>query len=95
VKRLFRRDRPEASDHPHELRRPRTSSFPSGHASSAVMAATLLSASHRRARPLWWALAAAVAWSRVHVKVHHASDVLGGAVLGRILGRLARRFWPV
>ena len=96
VKRLFRRGRPAApTDHPHGLRTPQTSSFPSGHASSAVLAATLLSSTHRRARPLWWALAAVVAWSRVHVKVHHGSDVVAGALLGRALGRVARRLWPV
>src|SRR3546814_17725793 len=46
VKRLFRRHRPvweEDRPRPHRLRTPRTSSFPSGHASSAFTAARVLS----------------------------------------------------
>ncbi len=45
IKSLFRRRRPLRQDfiHPLHLRIPRTSSFPSGHATSAFTAATLLS----------------------------------------------------
>lgn len=94
VKSLAGRDRPEPrDDHPHRLRRPRTSSFPSGHASAGACAATLLSAD-LGAAPLWWALAGAVSWSRVHVGVHHASDVVAGVAIGRTLGRAAALAWP-
>lgn len=94
VKWLFRRRRPdEPGHHPHELRKPVTSSFPSGHASAAVCAATLLSRD-LGAPPVWWGLAAAVAWSRVHVGVHHATDVMGGVAAGVVLTRLAARAWP-
>ena len=94
VKTLFRRVRPDhVTDHPHELRTPRTSSFPSGHASAGACAATLLSAD-LGAAPLWWTLASAVAWSRIHVGAHHTSDVVGGAVIGRQLARLAGLLWP-
>jgi len=94
VKSLFRRNRPgHISDHPHDLRTPRTSSFPSGHASAGACAATLLSADFGCA-PLWFGLAATVAWSRVHVGAHHPSDVIGGFVAGRSLAKLAARFWP-
>lgn len=94
IKSSVRRVRPEdLDDHPHRLRAPRTSSFPSGHASAAACAATLL----RRDLgfgPVWFALAAAVAWSRVHVGVHHPSDVAGGWLVGRTLGRLGALVWP-
>lgn len=94
VKWVFRRRRPDEPDHhPHELRKPVTSSFPSGHASAAVCAATLLSRD-LGATPLWWGLASAVAWSRVHVGVHHATDVIGGVAVGVALTRLATRAWP-
>lgn len=94
VKSLTRRSRPEAlAAHPHALRRPRTSSFPSGHASAGACAATLLS-TDLGAAPLWWALAGAVSWSRIHVGVHHASDVVAGLALGRLLGTTAERIWP-
>jgi len=44
VKSLFRRNRPvHIADRPHHLRQPKTSSFPSGHASAAMVAAAMLS----------------------------------------------------
>ncbi len=95
VKMLFRRERPQqGADRPHRLRVPVTTSFPSGHASSATVAAVLLS-DGRRANPLLWGLAGAVAASRAHVRIHHASDVVGGVALGLIMGTVMRRVWPV
>jgi len=94
VKQLVGRRRPIFDgERPHRLRTPRTSSFPSGHASAAFCAATLL-AEGRRTWPLYYAAAAVVAASRVHVRIHHASDVVAGAALGLVLGRVARRAWP-
>jgi undecaprenyl-diphosphatase len=94
VKRLFRRDRPRTGgSSPHRIRQPSTSAFPSGHASAAFVAAAVLSEGSRLA-PAYYGLAAIVAVSRVHVRIHHASDVLGGALLGIALGALARRAWP-
>lgn len=90
VKSLFRRRRPDhVTDHPHELRTPLTSSFPSGHASAGACAAVLLSRDLGRA-PLWWALATTVAWSRLHVGAHHATDLIGGAALGSSVGLTLR-----
>jgi membrane-associated phospholipid phosphatase len=94
VKMVVKRKRPTAlATHPYRLRSPRTSSFPSGHASAGACAATLLSEDLGLA-PLWWSLAGMVAWSRVHVGVHHASDVLGGVAVGRSLAGVAGRLWP-
>jgi undecaprenyl-diphosphatase len=95
IKTLFRRRRPAVElDRPHRLRQPLTSSFPSGHASSAFLAATLLS-DGTRAAPAYYALATIVAASRVHVGIHHASDVVAGAAIGLALGALAKRLWPL
>jgi undecaprenyl-diphosphatase len=89
VKSAFRRPRPERPEtSPLPLRTPRTSSFPSGHASAAFFAAALLRDSP--AWPLYYALAVVVAASRIHVRTHHASDVVAGAALGAVLGELAR-----
>ncbi len=94
VKSAVSRRRPEArDDHPHELRTPRTSSFPSGHASAAACSATMLSAD-LGAAPLWWSLAAVVSWTRIHVGVHHASDVIAGVAVGRLMARLGDVLWP-
>jgi undecaprenyl-diphosphatase len=94
VKRLFRRERPTTSgDERFEVRTPSTTSFPSGHASSAFFAATILSTwGGRRTAPLWFGLAGVVAVSRAFVRIHHASDVIGGMVLGCGLGMLVRPF---
>ncbi len=96
IKRLVRRPRPIAAEpRPHHVRMPRTSSFPSGHASSALAAAGMLSHRHPKAAALYYGLAAVVATSRVHVKVHHASDVLAGAIIGITYAQVAKRIWPV
>ncbi len=94
VKSFFRRTRP-IWDQPRafRIRRPRSSSFPSGHASSAFTAAGVLSERDPLA-PLYYGVAAVVATSRVYVRIHHASDVVAGVATGVVLGRLARRFWP-
>ncbi|MHB1497034.1 MAG: phosphatase PAP2 family protein [Acidimicrobiales bacterium] len=90
VKSFFRRRRPEAvAPRPLPLRTPRSSSFPSGHASAAFFSAALLRGSGRK-WPLY-VLAVVVSTSRVHVKIHHASDVVGGAVFGAALGEVVRR----
>ena len=100
VKRLFRRTRPtQAGDARFTVRQPSTSSFPSGHASSAFVAATLLTAwGGRRTAPMWFGVAAIVAVSRAYVRIHHVSDIIGGAVLGLGLGaivlRMVRKLLP-
>lgn len=93
IKRLFRRTRPtETGDPRFQVRKPSTSSFPSGHASSAFVAATLLTAwGGKRTAPMWFGLASIVGISRVYVRIHHASDIVGGAVVGLGLGAIARR----
>lgn len=90
VKSLFKRSRPvQETPRPYNLRQPKTSSFPSGHASAAMVAAAMLS--RNGGGPVWYALGAIVATSRIHVRIHHASDVAGGVVAGVALGAVARR----
>ena len=94
IKSLFRRHRPVwEHERPYRLRVPKTSSFPSGHASSAATAAGVLS-ERDRLGPLYYGVGAVVACSRVYVRHHHASDVVAGALLGVVLARVARRLWP-
>jgi undecaprenyl-diphosphatase len=95
VKSLFKRRRPRPMEaHPLPFRQPITSSFPSGHATAAFCAATLLAEGEERA-PVYYALATVVALSRVHTKIHHASDVVGGIAIGLMLGRVGRRIVPL
>jgi undecaprenyl-diphosphatase len=95
IKSAFRRRRPPwEADRPLHVRRPRTSSFPSGHATAACVATILLSEDD----PLWpvyCAVGVVVASSRVYVKIHHASDVLAGVVVGTALGIAGRRLMPL
>jgi membrane-associated phospholipid phosphatase len=95
IKSFFRRTRPEwEQPRAYRIRKPLSSSFPSGHASSAFTAAALLS----EGSPWWpayYGIAVVVATSRAYVRIHHASDVVAGVATGVVLGRVARRAWPV
>jgi len=98
IKMMFRRVRPTEDTPPEEplpygMHRPRTSSFPSGHATSAFTAAMLLADSPLA--PAYFALAVAVAGSRVYTKMHHTSDIAVGALLGIGMGAVARRLLPL
>jgi undecaprenyl-diphosphatase len=96
VKSLFRRQRPVSTvPRPLPLRIPLTSSFPSGHATSAFCAAALLSDGDAALAPLYYGLAAVVSASRVYVRIHHASDVVGGVAIGALLGRAGRQLVPL
>ena len=91
IKRLFRRTRPtEAGDPRFPVRKPVTSSFPSGHSSAAFFAATVLTYWSGNAwAPAWFAVALIVAISRAYVRIHHPSDIVGGAIVGLALGQAA------
>jgi membrane-associated phospholipid phosphatase len=92
VKRLFGRARPTVAGDPrYPVRRPLTSSFPSGHSSAAAFNAVVLTGwDGRRSIPLWWGLALVVATSRAYVRIHHPSDVVAGLAVGASLGFVAR-----
>lgn len=95
LKRIFRRERPTASgDERFQIRTPLTSSFPSGHASAATFAAvTLIRWDGLRSAPLWGSMAAVVALSRPYVRIHHASDIVGGIVAGAMMAAVAQRIF--
>ena len=96
VKNLFKRERPVVQEErPHRLRIPLTTSFPSGHSSTAMLAGILLAQrSSRPTKVAIFGLGGLVAASRVHVRIHHASDVVAGLALGLGLGAVARAVFP-
>ncbi len=95
VKSIFGRGRPVSElVHPLPFRQPLTSSFPSGHATAAFCAVVLLS-DQDDIKPLYFAAATVVSLSRIHTKIHHASDVVGGALIGLGLGAIGRRLAPL
>lgn len=95
VKSLFRRERPVSqAPRPYHLRVPRTTSFPSGHATASFTGAVLL-AQGTSWGPALFVLAAIVAFSRAYVKIHHASDVVGGVVVGLAIGLAVTNLFPL
>lgn len=90
LKRLVARPRPsDAFGRPLALvPLPDPFSFPSGHAAASTAVATTLALAHPMAAPIALPLAALVSYSRVALRVHHATDVLAGAALG-LTGALA------
>ena len=66
-------------------------SFPSGHALSSVIGATILTEAHPRLGYAAIPLAALIGFSRLYLFVHVPSDVLAAAVLGVAIGELVYR----
>ena len=99
MKPLARRPRPDRTGGGVPLARhvpmPATGSLPSGHAASAFAFAAGAGRHRPRATVALHAMAAVVAYSRVHVGVHFPGDVVFGAVIGAVVARLAARAAPV
>ena len=66
-------------------------SFPSNHAVTAFMAASLFAGRFKKMGALFYSLAVLVAFSRVYIGVHYPSDVICGAVIGIIIGSLLKK----
>ena len=84
IKESTRRDRPDHSDH---------LAFPSGHASNAFACATVWAEQYgwKGAVPGYLA-AGFIAGSRLALKKHRLSDIVGGATLGVIVGQSVARW---
>jgi membrane-associated phospholipid phosphatase len=91
VKPLSRRRRPDraAQNVPlaRHVRMPASTSLPSGHSAAAFAFATGVGQVMPVAAVPLRALAALVAYSRVHTGVHYPGDVLVGALLGTVLSQ--------
>jgi undecaprenyl-diphosphatase len=91
VKRTVRRERPRLPGLPALGRAPETFSFPSAHAATSFAGATVIGTLVPAARTRLRVAAALMALTRPYLGVHYPSDVLAGAALGRVLGKLAGR----
>jgi undecaprenyl-diphosphatase len=73
------------------VRMPRSTSFPSGHSASAFAFAAAVGDVLVPASAPVHALAAGVAYSRVHTGVHYPGDVVAGSLVGLVVGSLIGR----
>ena len=98
IKQVVGRERPDQTDLRISnagvpVREPKTSSFPSGHTLAAFCAAAVLSRpGDRSGNAVLYSAAGLIGVSRIHLRAHHASDVVGGVVIGTALGLVVRRF---
>jgi membrane-associated phospholipid phosphatase len=90
VKLSVRRPRPRLRRLPPLSAAPSELSFPSAHATSSLAAAAAMGRVAPGARPPLYGLAVAICLTRPYLGMHYPSDVLGGAALGLLIGRL----WP-
>ena len=93
---LVRRRRPAVTtvaSHRQVIKRPTSSSFPSGHAASAAAFTTAVALESPKSAAVVAPLASAVAYSRIHTGVHWPSDVAVGVALGASVGLATKRWW--
>ncbi|MGC5221258.1 bifunctional phosphatase PAP2/diacylglycerol kinase family protein [Micromonospora sp. DT81.3] len=97
VKRIYGGPRPVFHDVPavRQLKKyPSTASFTSGHSASAAAFATGVAVESPAAGAVVGPLAAAVAYSRLHVGAHWLSDVVGGVAIGATVALIGRLLVP-
>lgn len=110
VKNLVSRERPfELADSidrvfPIKIEKPTDRSFPSGHTQASFIVATILMMAKRKFGIPALILAFLIGFSRLYLKVHFPTDVLGGMLMGIAIGltvwfvykwRFEKKFGPV
>ncbi|MGH7844615.1 MAG: phosphatase PAP2 family protein, partial [Candidatus Binatia bacterium] len=95
VKHLTGRPRPRLLEHAFTFHGPYLragmegfDSFPSGHAVTTFAIAAILARGYPRARYFLYGAATVVSFSRIYLGAHYLSDVVAGALLGILCGRL-------
>jgi len=66
------------------IKKPASSSFPSGHTASSFTMAGVLSHKVKKYKTIFYIIASLVAFSRLYLFVHNPTDIVAGIVLGVI-----------
>ena len=90
IKHIVKRKRPFIKNNIIKLMisQPGTNSFPSGHTASSFAAATVFIRTDMRLTSLIVAIAVLISFSRLYLRVHYLSDVIGGIILGVFSGTI-------
>ena len=90
IKHIVKRKRPFIKNKIAKLLipHPGTYSFPSGHTASSFAAATVFIRTDMRLTSLIVAIAVLISFSRLYLRVHYLSDVIGGIILGVFSGTI-------
>ncbi len=94
VKLMARRQRPRLDGLPPLGGAPSSLSLPSAHATASFASATAMSRIAPRRGPVLYAGAVLMALTRPYLGMHYPSDVVVGAALGTVLGKVVPGFGP-
>jgi len=64
---------------------PKDYSFPSGHASTAFAAATVIAFYDKKMRWLYYSVAGLISFSRIYLGCHYFFDVIAGGIIGYLI----------
>jgi undecaprenyl-diphosphatase len=94
LKAVVRRPRPAAQNLPAHrslLEQPKSSAFPSTHATTAAAFTVAVALAAPATGAALAPLAAAVCYSRLRTRAHWPTDVYGGVAIGAVVGGLVHR----
>ena len=63
-------------------------SFPSGHATTAIASAVVLTSFKKKRKWLYYLTAVLISYSRIFLGCHYLFDVIGGAIFGYFIGKI-------
>ena len=91
LKNIFKRKRPFDTKEIEELliSRPKDHSFPSGHTMASIAAAYVIFSADIVLGIIFMIIALLIAFSRMYLYVHYPTDVIVGAIIGILLGKLS------
>ncbi|PIS15955.1 hypothetical protein COT62_00850 [Candidatus Roizmanbacteria bacterium CG09_land_8_20_14_0_10_41_9] len=87
LKNIFQRVRPYTLLEKSIAVCPTDFSFPSGHAATAVAAATILSAFDKKRKWFYYTVALLISFSRIYLGCHYVVDIVGGALVGWLISK--------